>query len=131
MVRVSIHRQASLVNDRGLLFLEVDQIKKGKLIIGKVLTFDLTKGRHQIRIKDVLGFTSNTFYINDQETNDLQLIVSNASSVVYVLMLLVLTSLALCFTHHQETIFILWLVFCIYICLFKRHQLYKIKRREE
>lgn len=71
MVRVSIHRQVSLVNDRGLLFLEVDQIKKGKLIIGKVLTFDLTKGRHQIRIKDVIGFTSNTFYINDQETNDL------------------------------------------------------------
>ncbi len=129
MVKVFLHRQLSLVNDRGLLFLEIDHVKKGKVTVGKVLTYDLVSGNHGIQVTDIIGFSSPTYHIKSDYKDDIHLIVRNNLLVISLFLLMILATILLVLSHDSILIVTIWLIFINVIVLYQRQRLYLIEEK--
>ena len=91
MAVLQLHRKLSFVNDRGLLYLIVDDVNQGKVTAIVDKQIELSAGKHSLYIKDILGFTSQTLLLDIKENDNVSVTVGNAPSfIVLVVLLLIL-----------------------------------------
>lgn len=76
MAKLTVHRKVSVVNDRGSLFLYMDNTNQGKLLVLKDQIFELSDGKHSVFVKDALGFTSREYQVDANADENLTLIVN-------------------------------------------------------
>ncbi len=135
MAVLQLHRKLSFVNDRGLLYLIVDDVNQGKVIAIVDKQIELSAGKHSLYIKDILGFTSQTLLLDIKENDNVSVTVGNAPSfIVLVVLLLILFILfkTMPFTAGLSLVNwglpILWIIFLLYLVVFRRHNLYDISK---
>ncbi|MCY7087822.1 MULTISPECIES: hypothetical protein [Streptococcus] len=135
MAVLQLHRKLSFVNDRGLLYLIVDDVNQGKVTAIVDKQIELSAGKHSLYIKDILGFTSQTLLLDIKENDNVSVTVGNAPSfIVLVVLLLILFILfkTMPFTAGLSLVNlglpILWIIFLLYLVVFRRHNLYDISK---
>ena len=135
MAVLQLHRKLSFVNDRGLLYLIVDDVNQGRVtsIVDKQI--ELSAGKHSLYIKDILGFTSQALLLDIKENDNVSVTVGNAPPfIVLVVLLLILSILfkTMPFTAGLALVNwglpILWIIFLLYLVVFRRHNLYDISK---
>ena len=134
MAVLQLHRKLSFVNDRGLLYLIVDDVNQGRVTAIVDKQIELSAGKHSLYIKDILGFTSQTL-LDIKENANVSVTVGNAPSfIVLVVLLLILSILfkTMPFTAGLPLVNwglpILWIIFLLYLVVFRRHNLYDISK---
>lgn len=135
MAVLQLHRKLSFVNDRGLLYLIVDDVNQGRVTAIVDKQIELSAGKHSLYIKDILGFTSQTLLLDIKENDNVSVTVGNAPSfIVLVVLLLILSILfkTMLFTAGLPLVNwglpILWIIFLLYLVVFRRHNLYDISK---
>lgn len=135
MAVLQLHRKLSFVNDRGLLYLIVDDVNQGRVTAIVDKQIELSAGKHSLYIKDILGFTSQTLLLDIKENANVSVTVGNAPSfIVLVVLLLILSILfkTMPFTAGLPLVNwglpILWIIFLLYLVVFRRHNLYDISK---
>lgn len=135
MAVLQLHRKLSFVNDRGLLYLIVDDVNQGRVTAIVDKQIELSAGKHSLYIKDILGFTSQTLLLDIKENDNVSVTVGNALSfIVLVVLLLILSILfkTMPFTAGLPLVNwglpILWIIFLLYLVVFRRHNLYDISK---
>lgn len=135
MAVLQLHRKLSFVNDRGLLYLIVDDVNQGRVTAIVDKQIELSAGKHSLYIKDILGFTSQTLLLDIKENDNVSVTVGNAPSfIVLVVLLLILFILfkTMPFTAGLPLVNwglpILWIIFLLYLVVFRRHNLYDISK---
>ncbi|EMG35343.1 hypothetical protein [Streptococcus oralis] len=135
MAVLQLHRKLSFVNDRGLLYLIVDDVNQGRVTAIVDKQIELSAGKHSLYIKDILGFTSQTLLLDIKENDNVSVTVGNAPSfIVLVVLLLILSILfkTMPFTAGLPLVNwglpILWIIFLLYLVVFRRHNLYDISK---
>lgn len=135
MAVLQLHRKLSFVNDRGLLYLIVDDVNQGRVTAIVDKQIELSAGKHSLYIKDILGFTSQTLLLDIKENDNVSVTVGNAPSfIVLVVLLLILSILfkTMPFTASLPLVNwglpILWIIFLLYLVVFRRHNLYDISK---
>ena len=135
MAVLQLHRKLSFVNDRGLLYLIVDDVNQGRVTAIVDKQIELSAGKHSLYIKDILGFTSQTLLLDIKENDNVSVTVGNAPSfIVLVVLLLILFILfkTMPFTAGLSLVNlglpILWIIFLLYLVVFRRHNLYDISK---
>ena len=123
MAVLQLHRKLSFVNDRGLLYLIVDDVNQGKVTAIVDKQIELSAGKHSLYIKDILGFTSQTLLLDIKENDNVSVTVGNAPSfIVLVVLLLIL------FILFKTMPFTAGLSLVNYLVVFRRHNLYDISK---
>lgn len=122
MAVLQLHRKLSFVNDRGLLYLIVDDVNQGRVTAIVDKQIELSAGKHSLYIKDILGFTSQTLLLDIKENANVSVTVGNAPSfIVLVVLLLILSILfkTMPFTAGLPLVNwglpILWIIFLLYL----------------
>ena len=135
MAVLQLHRKLSFVNDRGLLYLIVDDVNQGRVTAIVDKQIELSAGKHSLYIKDILGFTSQALLLDIKENDNVSVTVGNAPSfIVLVVLLLILSILfkTMPFTAGLPLVNwglpILWIIFLLYLVVFRRHNLYDISK---
>lgn len=135
MAVLQLHRKLSFVNDRGLLYLIVDDVNQGRVTAIVDKQIELSAGKHSLYIKDILGFTSQTLLLDIKENDNVSVTVGNSPSfIVLVVLLLILSILfkTMPFTAGLPLVNwglpILGIIFLLYLVVFRRHNLYDISK---
>lgn len=93
MAVLQLHRKLSFVNDRGLLYLIVDDVNQGRVTAIVDKQIELSAGKHSLYIKDILGFTSQALLLDIKENDNVSVTVGNAPSFIVLVVLLLILSI--------------------------------------
>ena len=128
MAVLQLHRKLSFVNDRGLLYLIVDDVNQGRVTAIVDKQIELSAGKHSLYIKDILGFTSQALLLDIKENDNVSVTVGNAPSFIVLVVLLLILSILFKTMPFTAGLSLLWIIFLLYLVVFRRHNLYDISK---